>query len=72
MFPELHLLDPTVRFREIVDKRTTHTSHIYTDLMLCVTYRRVWDWMIGFIGTLFAQLESTGNTALMLICTLYS
>jgi hypothetical protein len=42
------------------------------DLGGCVTYRRVLDWMIGFIDTLYIQLGTTGNYSATAIPTLYS
>jgi hypothetical protein len=36
-----------------------------------VTYRRVSDSMIGFIGTLYTQLGTTGNYSAIAIPTLY-
>jgi hypothetical protein len=37
-----------------------------------VAFRRVSNWIIGFIDNLFTQVGTTGNTALQLIYTLSS
>jgi hypothetical protein len=37
-----------------------------------VTYRRILDWMIGFIDTLFTPLGTTGKYSSTAISTLYS
>jgi hypothetical protein len=42
------------------------------DLGGCVTYRRLLDWMIEFIDTLYIQLGTTGNYSATAIPTLYS
>jgi hypothetical protein len=39
---------------------------------LCVTYRRILDWMTGFIDNLYTQLGNTGNYSTIAIPTLYS
>jgi hypothetical protein len=46
--------------------------NIVTGRGLCVTYRRVLDWIIGFIDTLFTQLGTTGNYSAIAISKLYS
>jgi hypothetical protein len=45
-------------WRYIPDNRI---HHIVMCRGCCVTYRRVSDWLIWFIDTLFTKLETTGN-----------
>jgi hypothetical protein len=47
-------------------------NYIVTCRGVCVTYRWVLDWTIGFIDTLYAQLKTTGNYSAIAISTLYS
>jgi hypothetical protein len=47
--------------------------HTHIHIVTCITdYRRGFDLMIGILNTLFTQVGTTGNMALLLIYTLYS
>jgi hypothetical protein len=46
---------------------------VHKNNLTCISdYRRVLDWIIGYIDNLLTQFGITGNTALSLFYTLYS
>jgi hypothetical protein len=50
----------------------TKQDGVVTCRGLRVAYRRVLDWMIGFIDTLYIQLGTSGNYSATGISTIYS
>jgi hypothetical protein len=48
-----------------------NSLNIVTYSWVCVTYRRVFDWLIRFIDTLYIRIVTTSNTTLSLIYTIY-
>jgi hypothetical protein len=57
---------------ELKIKNISVMNYIVMCRGVCVTCRRVLDWMIGFIDTLYTQLGTTGSYSAIAISTLYS